>query len=148
MKYIKLFEEIEYSYSKGVERRKKTAELKQRLASLLVEYLNCFDLEAESYPNGRVGCKFKNNTRGGINLTKSGYIMEIEWSYNDYFREELEILISWLKEQGLNISISSSKIKTYMNLKVDEIDDFMNAIRKLIDSDEIQLMMNVKRYNV
>jgi len=144
MKYIKLFEGV-------VENRKITLELKKRLALLLVDYLNFFDLEAE-LSNVRVYCKLKNNTRGSINLTKSGNIMEIEWSYNDYFREELDILTDWLKEKNtINkpyMTINTSRIKTYMNIRVNEIDEFMNTIRELIDSGEIQLRRNANKYNV
>ena len=142
MKYIKLYENT------SVENRKKTLELKKKLSLLLVDYLNCFDLKSELYQNGRIGCKFKSNINGGVSLTKIGIVMEIEWSYNEYFADELDILIDWLKEKNISISMNTSRIKTYMNVRVNEIDEFMNALRELIDSNEIELRLNAKKYNV
>jgi hypothetical protein len=167
MKYLKLFEDT--IYSKGIENRMKTNELKKKLDLLIIEYLNCFDLGVagtapQLYPNGTIGFN-KNGQNCSIRNTKKNNEIILEWLYNGPLEDELSILIDWFKERDLidlynviatppdyrkteKVVIVQTRVKTYMYIKVNQIDVFMNAIRELIDSDEIQLRMNIKKYNI
>ena len=151
MKYIKTYEAIIESPHK----------IKMKVANVLFDYLDIW------FDDGlRVGTQISYSPHlsyAYVNITKNKNIIKSIWISQDEFKEPFEYLINWFKKDGLDRKIRLLhhnqffwyNIEPYLNKKsitlffpVDKLDIILDSIRRLIESDEMQIKINVKKYNL
>jgi len=91
---------------------------------------------------------------GFISIKKKKEFLEIVFDPNDKFKEPLELLINWLSKDNIkfwyeykynNKNNSTSTILTLYYYTKKEIID---SINRLIKSEDLQIILNSKKYNL
>lgn len=151
-------------------KRNNTIELKKKFASLFIEYFKAFNIESFHIPSNN---ELYMSNVGGSSLTfkKNGDHFLITWWAADNTHmtsdEYYEIFTRWFTSNMFNyiktkdlsnwrkyltsmtfleLDIHSPRIYIYLDL--DQVDNFIKSFDELINSDEISLMINTKKYNL
>jgi len=163
MRYIKYFES-DQTATRQAEAMKKKVGLK------LVEYFDKFGIRSIYKAGGSSCVRIFDDRESEISIKKSGYIFGLSWEFNNdnnALSLAFELFYKWFEkffvsiDEYLKFDTDSPGLSIYnkggllsifrwqeWKLRSDKTDQFISELDKFINSDELDLTISAKKYNV